>query len=63
MATFEQILEMDEDDEEKEFSKSIVYGFFDQTETTLVDLANALYVVCCCFDDHCCGITSSALTC
>ncbi|OCK74451.1 putative multistep phosphorelay regulator 1 [Lepidopterella palustris CBS 459.81] len=31
--TFEQILEMD-DDEEREFSKSIVYDFFIQAEST-----------------------------
>ncbi|KAF2866075.1 putative histidine phosphotransferase HPT1p [Massariosphaeria phaeospora] len=33
-ATFEQILEMDEDEEEREFSKSIVYDFFGQAEST-----------------------------
>lgn len=33
-ATFEQILEMDDDEEEREFSKSIVYDFFQQAETT-----------------------------
>merc|ERR1712032_1508713 len=33
-ATFEQILEMDEDEEEREFSKSIVYDFFTQAEST-----------------------------
>lgn len=32
--TFEQILEMDDDEEEREFSKSIVYGFFEQAEAT-----------------------------
>lgn len=33
--TFEQILEMDDDEEdEREFSKSIVYGFFEQAEQT-----------------------------
>ena len=32
--TFEQILEMDDDEEEREFSKGIVYGFFEQAETT-----------------------------
>ena len=31
-ATFEQILEMDED--EREFSKSIVYDFFGQADQT-----------------------------
>ncbi|KAF2202060.1 putative histidine phosphotransferase HPT1p [Delitschia confertaspora ATCC 74209] len=33
-ATFEQILEMDDDEEEREFSKSIVYDFFSQAEST-----------------------------
>ncbi|CAK4034283.1 related to multistep phosphorelay regulator 1 [Lecanosticta acicola] len=32
--TFEQILEMDDDEEEREFSKSIVYDFFNQAEST-----------------------------
>jgi len=36
--TFEQILEMDDDEEEREFSKSIVYGFFDQAEVTFKDM-------------------------
>ncbi|KAF2730496.1 hpt domain-containing protein [Polyplosphaeria fusca] len=33
-ATFEQILEMDDDEEERDFSKSIVYDFFTQAEST-----------------------------
>lgn len=32
--TFEQILEMDDDEDEREFSKSIVYDFFQQAEST-----------------------------
>jgi osomolarity two-component system phosphorelay intermediate protein YPD1 len=36
--TFEQILEMDEDEEEREFSKSIVYDFFSQAESTFVKM-------------------------
>ena len=36
--TFEQILEMDDDEEEREFSKSIVYGFFEQAEVTFQEL-------------------------
>jgi len=32
--TFEQILEMDDDENEREFSRSIVFDFFDQAETT-----------------------------
>lgn len=39
-ATFEQILEMDDDEEEREFSKSIVYDFFTQAESTF-DKMNA----------------------
>jgi len=35
--TFEQILEMD-DDREREFSRSIVYGFFDQPVSTFVSM-------------------------
>lgn len=33
-STFEQILEMDDDEEEREFSKSIVYDFFTQADST-----------------------------
>lgn len=40
--TFEQILEMDDDDDEREFSRSIVYGFFEQAEETLVQMEAAL---------------------
>ena len=36
--TFEQILEMDDDEEERDFSRSIVYGFFDQAESTFKDM-------------------------
>lgn len=34
MITFEQILEMDEDPTDREFSQSIVFDFFAQAETT-----------------------------
>ncbi len=40
--TFEQILEMDDDEEEREFSKSIVYGFFDQAENTFTKMDSSL---------------------
>ncbi|KAL1969549.1 hypothetical protein VTN77DRAFT_8987 [Rasamsonia byssochlamydoides] len=40
-STFEQILEMD-DDSEREFSKGIVYGFFEQAETTFEKMEKAL---------------------
>lgn len=39
---FEQILEMDDDEEEREFSRSIVYGFFEQAETTFTQMDDAL---------------------
>lgn len=32
MVIFGQILEMDDDEEEREFSRSIVFGFFEQAE-------------------------------
>ncbi|KAF7927074.1 hypothetical protein BELL_0113g00170 [Botrytis elliptica] len=41
-ATFEQILEMDDDEEEREFSSSIVFGFFEQAEQTFVKMDDAL---------------------
>lgn len=37
-ATFEQILEMDDDEEERDFSKSIVYDFFQQAESTFTKM-------------------------
>lgn len=40
-ATFEQILEMDDDDD-SDFSKGIVYGFFDQAENTFKKMETAL---------------------
>lgn len=40
-ATFEQILEMDDDDD-KDFSKGIVYGFFEQAEATFQKMETAL---------------------
>lgn len=41
-ATFEQILEMDDDEDEREFSKGIVFGFFDQAEQTFKSMDTAL---------------------
>jgi len=43
-ATFEQILEMDDDEDDREFSRSIVFGFFEQAETTFKEMEDALYV-------------------
>jgi len=40
-STFEQILEMDDDDD-RDFSKGIVYGFFDQAKTTFTKMEAAL---------------------
>jgi len=40
--TFEQILEMDDDEEEREFSRSIVYGFFEQADVTFDKMDTAL---------------------
>ena len=44
VATFEQILEMDDDEDDREFSRSIVFGFFEQAETTFQEMETALYV-------------------
>lgn len=43
-STFQQILEMDDDEDEREFSKSIVYDFFDQANTTFQKMEDNLYV-------------------
>lgn len=40
--TFEQILEMDDDEDDREFSKGIVYGFFEQAETTFKQMEVSL---------------------
>lgn len=42
--TFEQILEMDDEEDEREFSRSIVYGFFEQAEATFEKMDTSLYV-------------------
>ncbi|EGD90907.1 hypothetical protein H112_01488 [Trichophyton rubrum D6] len=42
VGTFEQILEMDDEDQEREFSRSIVYGFFDQAEATFLKMESAI---------------------
>ncbi|KAK9473441.1 signal transduction histidine kinase [Dipodascopsis tothii] len=41
-ATFDQILEMDDDGDEREFSKSIVWNFFEQAENTFTQMDDAL---------------------
>jgi osomolarity two-component system phosphorelay intermediate protein YPD1 len=42
VATFEQILEMDDDEDDREFSRSIVFGFFEQAEETFGKMDDAL---------------------
>ena len=42
-STFEQILEMDDEDD-RDFSKGIVYGFFDQAKATFKKMEDELYV-------------------
>lgn len=41
-ATFSQILEMDEDEDDREFSKSIVTNYFEQAESTFTEMETAL---------------------
>lgn len=36
---------MDDDEEEREFSKSIVFGFFEQAEQTFEEMEEALFVI------------------
>ncbi|KAJ6260290.1 hypothetical protein Dda_4515 [Drechslerella dactyloides] len=38
LETFEQILEMDDDDDTREFSHALVLGFFEQAQTTFEDM-------------------------
>jgi osomolarity two-component system phosphorelay intermediate protein YPD1 len=40
--TFEQILEMDDEEDDREFSRSIVFGFFEQAEQTFKNMDDAL---------------------
>ncbi|KOS19425.1 Multistep phosphorelay regulator 1 [Escovopsis weberi] len=40
--TFKQILEMDDSEDDREFSKSIFFGFFDQAEDTFQKMDEAL---------------------
>jgi osomolarity two-component system phosphorelay intermediate protein YPD1 len=51
-ATFEQILEMDEDEVEREFSKSIVYDFFGQADQTFKKMDKELWVSAHHYDVH-----------
>ncbi|RPB05461.1 histidine-phosphotransfer domain, HPT domain-containing protein [Choiromyces venosus 120613-1] len=40
--TFEQILEMDDEDEERDFSRAIVHGFMEQAEQTFKEMRACL---------------------
>ncbi|KAK1772546.1 histidine-phosphotransfer domain, HPT domain-containing protein [Phialemonium atrogriseum] len=42
LSTFSQILEMDDSEEEREFSKPLVLNFFEQAEETFAKMDNAL---------------------
>ncbi|KAG8845463.1 hypothetical protein FRB96_002520, partial [Tulasnella sp. 330] len=42
MATFEQILELDEDDPDRPFTKSIVENYYEQVDTTFTEMEEAL---------------------
>ena len=41
-ATFGQILEMDDDEDERDFSRSIVFDFFTQAESTFEKMDSCL---------------------
>lgn len=40
--TFDQILEMDDEEDDREFSSSIVFDFFNQTDSTFKSMNKAL---------------------
>lgn len=42
IVTFSQILEMDDSEDDREFSQSIVFGFFEQAEETFEKIDEAL---------------------
>jgi len=42
VSTFSQILDMDDDEEEREFSRGIVFDFFDQADQTFAKMDAAL---------------------
>ena len=43
MSTFEQILDLDDDEEGKEFTKGIVYSFLEQAEQTFDKMDASVY--------------------
>lgn len=44
MDTFNQILELDEDDDTHDFSQPMVWAYFEQAEKTFEDMKSALSV-------------------
>jgi len=42
LATFSQILEMDDDEADRDFSKPLVFNFFEQAEETFGKMDKAL---------------------
>ena len=43
MDTFQQILDLDEEDDDREFSRGMVEAYFDQASQTFEDMDIALY--------------------
>lgn len=43
LETFNQILELDEDDTNRDFSESMVWAYFDQAKRTFGEMDDALY--------------------
>ena len=44
MSLFDQILDMDDDEDEKAFTKGLVYGFLEQAEQTFDKMDAAVYI-------------------
>jgi len=43
---FEQLLEIMDDDEEREFSKQIVWTYFEQVKSSFASMEKAMYLYC-----------------
>ena len=53
---------MDDDEDEREFSRSIVYGFFEQAEQTFKKMDTSLYVDTSFISPACLQSSSSSVT-
>lgn len=42
MNIFEEILEMDDESSDREFSKGLIFGFFEQAENTFDEIGHSL---------------------